>query len=192
MIRRVLIACSLVWLAGCAQLSHVAAGDVTVKQRMVVTVDRPWNQFDRVAGDATPTWTQEGINVDTLRFHVGLKDGDLIAPTPSEPKGQKPLAFKATMQPNEVVALFEAYYSRGGSSFTLDKVTPATFIGQGGFMFEFSSVRKSDEVRLRGIGWGAVRNGELFVITYTAPRLAFFPRGVVSATAIAKSARVSG
>lgn len=189
--RAALIAC-LAWLAGCAQLSHVASGDVTIKQRLVVTVDRPWNQFDRVAGDATPTWTQEGINVDTLRFHVGLKDGDLIAPTPPEPKGQKPLAFRATMQPNEVVALFEAYYSRGGSSFTLDKVSPSTFIGQNGFMFEFSSIRKSDEVRLRGVGWGAVRNGELFVITYTAPRLAFFPRGVVSATAIAKSARVSG
>src|SRR5262245_32771411 len=192
MMRRALIACTLVWLAGCAQLSHVASGDVTVKQRLVVTVDKPWNQFDRVAGDATPTWTQEGINVDSLRFHVGLKDGDLIAPTPPEPKGQKPLAFKATMQPNDVVALFEAYYSRGGSSFTLDKVAPAPFIGQNGFTFEFSSIRKSDEVRLRGIGWGAVRNGELFVITYTAPRLAFFPRGVVSATAIAKSARVSG
>ncbi len=192
MMRRCLLACTVAALAGCAQLSHVATGDVTIKQRLVVTVDRPWNQFDRIAGDATPTWTQEGINVDALRFLVGLKDGELIAPTPPEPKGQKPLAFKSSMQPNEIVALFEAYYSRGGSTFALDRVSPAPFIGQNGFMFEFSSVRKSDEVRLRGIGWGAVRNGELFVITYTAPRLAFFPRGVVSATAIAKSARVSG
>lgn len=46
-------------------------------------------------------------------------------------------------------------------------------LGQQGFQFEFSSIRKSDEVQLRGIGWGAVRNGELFVITYTAP--GFFP-----------------
>jgi hypothetical protein len=193
MIRRAAwVACAIALLAGCAQLSRVATGDVTIRQRMVVTVSGPWNQFDRIAGDATPTWTQEGINVDTLRFHVALKDGELIAPTPPEPKGQKPLAFKSSMQPNDVVALFEAYYSRGGSTFTLDKVSPAPFLGQQGFQFEFSSIRKSDEVRLRGIGWGAVRNGELFVITYTAPRLAFYPRGIGSATAIAKSARASG
>lgn len=193
MIRRAaLTACMFTLLAGCAELSKVSSGEVTIRQRLVVKVDSPWNQFDRVAGDSTPTWTQEGINVDALRFHVALKDGDLIAPTPSEPKGQKPLAFKASMQPSDVVALFEAYYSRGGSTFTLDKVSPAPFIGQQGYQFEFSSIRKTDEVQLRGIGWGAVRNGELFVITYTAPRLAFFQRGVGSATAIAKSARVSG
>ncbi|HEY6510566.1 MAG TPA: hypothetical protein VI032_01225 [Burkholderiaceae bacterium] len=177
--------------AGCAQMSQVSAGDVTVRQRLVIKVDSPWNQFERIAGDTTPTWTQEGITVDTLRFHVALKDGELIAPTPSEPKGQMPLAFKSSMQPSEVISLFEAYYSRDGSTFKLDRVVPATFVGQQGFQFEFSSVRKTDEVQLRGIGWGAVRNGELFVITYTAPRLAFFQRGVGGATAIAKSARVS-
>ena len=40
------------------------------------------------------------------------------------------------------------------------------------------------------LGWGAVRNGELFVITYTAPRLAFFQRHLASAEAIVKSARL--
>jgi hypothetical protein len=139
-----------------------------------------------------PTWTQDGVTVDTLRFYVALKDGELIAPTPSEPKGQAALAFKSTMQTGEVVALFEGLYSRGGSSFTLDKVEPAPFAGGTGFRFEFSSIRKADDVRLRGIAWGAVRNGELWLISYTAPRLAFFPRGLGSAEAIAKSARVKG
>jgi hypothetical protein len=189
--RFVLAVCGIATLAGCAQLSHVASGNVTVKQRLQVTVDRPWNQFERVGNDQTPTWTQEGIHVDALRFYVALKDGELIAPTPNEPKGQQPLAFKASMQPNDILALFESYYSRGGSTFSLEKVTPATFMGQPGFSFEFSTVRKSDEVRLRGIGWGAVRNGELYLITYTAPRLAFFPRGVIGAEAIAKSARLA-
>ena len=189
--RRVLALSAAAVLAGCAQMSHVTSGNVTVKQRLVVTVDRPWNQFERVGNDSTPTWTQEGISVDELRFYVGLKDGELIAPTPNEPKGQKPLAFKSAMQTQDILGLFESYYSRGGSTFTLDKVTPSTFIGQSGFAFEFSSIRKSDEVRLRGMGWATVRNGELFVITYTAPRLAFFPRGSGSAEAIARSARLS-
>jgi hypothetical protein len=183
-------AIALLWLSGCAQVSHVASGEVTLRERLVVTVDKPWNQFERGLGDDTPTWTQDGITVDSLRFYVGLKDGALLAPTPSEPKGQKPLAFKATMQTNEVVALFEGLYSRGGSTFVLDRLGPTPFAGGAGFRFEFSSIRKEDDVRLRGIGWGTVRNGELFVVTYTAPRLAFFERHVGSAEAIAKSARI--
>jgi hypothetical protein len=195
MIRRLAFALSallVLWFAGCAQVSQVSSGDVTLKGRLTVTLDQPWNQFENTFGEATPTWTQDGVTVDALKFYVGLKDGDLIATTPAEPKGQKPLAFKSTMQASDVVSLFEGLYSRGGSSFALERVSPHPFIGQQGFRFEFSSIRKSDEVRLRGVGWGAVRNGELFVVTYTAPRLVFFARNHVSAEAIANSARVRG
>lgn len=189
--RRLALAAGAALLAaGCAQVSHVASGDVTLKDRLVVTVDKPWNQFEGGLNDGVPTWTQDGFTVDALRFYVGLKDGALLAPTPSEPKGSKPLAFKAGMQPTEVVALFESLYSRDGSSFTLDRLTPQPFAGQPGFRFEFSSVRKTDEVPLKGIGWGSVRGGELFVVTYTAPRLSFFDRHVASAEAIVKSARI--
>lgn len=183
-------AAAMLLLAGCAQVSHVASGELRLKDKLVVTVDQPWNQFERGLGDNTLTWTQEGITVDALRFYVGLKDGDLLAPTPSEPKGEKPLSFKAGMSAQQVVALFEGLYSRGGSTFTLDKLAPEPFAGQAGFRFEFSSIRKADDVRLRGVGWGAVRGGELYAVTFTAPRLAFFPRHLASATAIARSARL--
>jgi hypothetical protein len=177
-------------IAGCAQMSQVASGEVVVGNRMAVNLDTPWNQFEQVMGDGVPTWTQQGVTVDALKFYVGLKDGALIAATPSEPKGTVPLSFKSTMQATEVVALFEQLYSRGGSTFTLERLVPQTFVDVPGFRFEFSSIRKSDDVRLRGMGWGAVRNGELFAITYTAPRLAFYPAGLPSATAIASSARL--
>ncbi len=188
--RRLAVLAAAAVLAGCAQISQVASGDVTLRDRLVVTVDKPWNQFDRGTGDNVPTWTQDGVTVDTLRFYVGLKDGELLAPTPPKPEGQKPLAFKANMQTAEIVALFEAMYSRGGSTFKLDKVGPHSFVGAQGFRFDFSSIRKADDVRLTGVGWGAVRNGELFVVTYTAPRLAFFPQHIKSAENIARSARV--
>ncbi len=147
-------------------------------------------QVERGLGDNTLTWTQEGFTVDALRFYVGLKDGELIAPTPSEPKGQQPLAFKSGMGTAEVLALFEGLYSRDGSSYKLDKAQPATFAGGPGIRFEFSAIRKSDEVRLKGVAWGAVRNGQLFVITYTAPRLGLFGRHLAKAEAVAGSARI--
>lgn len=177
-------------LAGCAQVSHVATGDVVLKNRLVVTVDKPWNQFERGLNDLTPTWTQDGITVDALRFYVGLRDGDLLAPTPTGDKAIKPLAFRSSMQTAELVSLFETLYVRDGSTFTLQRVAPHPFLGGEGFRFEFASIRKNDEVRLRGVGWGAVRGGELFAITYTAPRLSFFDRHLGSAESIAKSARI--
>jgi hypothetical protein len=188
--RLALALAATLFAAGCAQVSHVATGEVVLRERLAVTVDKPWNQFERGLGDNTPTWTQDGITVDALRFYVALKDGALIVPTPSEPKGTKPLAFKAGMPPSEIVALFEGAFVRDGSTFQLERLTPQPFAGQAGFRFEYSGVRKLDEVRLKGIGWGAVSNGELFVITYSAPRLSFFDRHVASAEAIAKSARI--
>jgi hypothetical protein len=184
--------CAAALLAGCAApITHVTSGEVVLRERLAVQVQRSWNQFNRgMAGDNVPTWTQEGVTVDALRFYVGLKDGELIAPTPSQPKGTVPLAFKRGMQATEVAGLFEGLYSRGGSTFTLDKIEPASFMGQPGFRFEFSSIRKYDEVRLRGVAWGAVHQGELFLISYTAPRLAFFARGLAEAEAIAGSARL--
>lgn len=188
--RLALALAATVLAAGCAQVSHVATGEVVLRERLAVTVDKPWNQFERGLGDNTPTWTQDGITVDALRFYVALKDGALIVPTPSEPKGTKPLAFKAGMSPSEIVALFEGAFVRDGSTFQLERLTPQPFAGQAGFRFEYSGVRKLDEVRLKGIGWGSVRNGELFLITYSAPRLSFFDRHVASAETIAKSARI--
>lgn len=190
-IRRLLLLSSMaLLLAGCAQLSQVATGQVVVSGRLVVDVDKAWNQFEYTLNDGTPTWTQQGITVDALKFYVGLKDGALLAPTPSESKGQAPLAFKSGMQAADVVALFERLYSRGGSTFTLEKVVPMPFAGGNGYRFEFSSIRKADDVRLRGVGWFSVRNGELWAITYTAPRLAFFPAGIAEAEAVARSARI--
>ena len=51
-------------------------------------------------------------------------------------------------------------------------------------------VRKSDEVLLRGVVWGAVHQGQLFAITYSAPRLAFFPRGIAAVEKLVATARL--
>ena len=188
---RYLVGLAVTLLAACAQVSKVQTGDTTIRERLIVTVEQPWNMFDKpINGDKTPTWTKDGITVDALMFYVGLKDGELIAPTPAEPKGQTPLAFKSTMSTEAVVELYRALYSRNGSTFTLDKVTPTTFLGQQGFKFEWSGVRKSDEVLLRGVVWGAVHQGQLFAITYSAPRLAFFPRGIAAVEKLVATARL--
>lgn len=178
-------------LAGCAQVSQVASGEVVVRDKMAVTIEQPWNQFERSpSGDNHPTWTVDGVTVDALKFYVALADGTLIAPTPPEPKGQRALAFKSAMNQQEVLSLFEGLYSRGGSTFALDRIAPHTFLGQGGFKAEWHGVRKTDNVRLKGVIWASVHNGQLYAITYTAPALAFFGKNLGAVEKIVASARV--
>lgn len=179
-----------VTLAGCAAVSKVSSGDALVRDRLAVTVDMAWNKFERGLGDNTTVWTVEGITIDALQFYVGVKNGELIAPTPREGKGVLPLAFKSAMQPADIVALYQGLWTRDGSAFTLDKLEPAPFIGENGFRLEYSLTRKVDEVHLRGVAWGAVRNGELFLINYSAPRLGFFGRHIAQVEKLAASAQV--
>jgi hypothetical protein len=190
--RRALFVLAAAGLAGCAQVSKVASGEVLVRERLLVDVPTDWNQFESGAFAKTPTWTIEGLFVDALQFHVGIKDGELIAPTPSEPKGLRDLAFRASMQPAQVVDLFQGLWSRDGSTVSIDRIEPGPFIGSSGFRFEYSIVRKIDDVRLQGVAWAAVRNGELFAISYSAPRLGFFARYRPRVEALARSARVRG
>lgn len=190
--RRALLLCAALALAGCAAIQKVEVGEVTVKERLAVTVDTPWNQFASGMGDNTPTWTKEGITIDALQFYVGIHDGALLAPQPKDQKGVAPLVFKSSMQAEQVVALFQSLKTLDGSAFTLEKIAPAEFVGAKGFRFEYTLTRKVDDVRLQGVGWGAIKNGELFLLNYAAPRLRFFGAYLPQAEAIARSARVKG
>jgi hypothetical protein len=64
------------------------------------------------------------------------------------------------------------------------------FGGEKGFRFEYSLVRQVDNVRLSGIGYGAVHKGELFAMLYMAPKLVFFPRHAERVDRIARSAAI--
>jgi hypothetical protein len=177
-------------LGGCAQVTKIGPGEATVGERIGVPVDSGWNQFGGQFGgsNAAALWTTEGLAIDQLNFYVGVKDGGLIAANPG--KDQRPLAFKATMQPHEVVALFEAFYSRDGSSFKLDKLEPTEFLGQRGWRAHYTVVRKFDDVKLSGSAWAAVSGGELFALTFTAPTLGFYPRQIAKVERVAAAARL--
>jgi hypothetical protein len=178
------------FLAGCASVVKVGPGDTVVADRVAVSIDGAWNQLNLPGSATAATWTQDGITLDLLQFYVALKDGDALAPAAS--KEQRPLTFKASMQPHEIVALFQGLYTRDGSTFSLDKLEPAEFLGNNGFRFRYTLVRKADDVRVSGVAWGAVRNNELYAMTFTAPRLGFFVRHEKRVEQIAKSARLKG
>lgn len=176
-------------LTGCAVVTKIGPGEAVIAEKIGVPVDSGWNQFaGRFGGsNAAALWTNEGLTIDQLNFFVGMKDGDAIAAPAG--KDQRPLAFKATMQPHEVVALFESFYTRDGSSFKLDKLEATQFLGQRGWRANYTVVRKVDDVKLAGSAWATVRSGELFAMTFTAPSIGFYPRQLAKVEQVAAAAR---
>lgn len=176
-------------MTGCAVVTKIGPGEALIAEKISVPVDAGWNQFaGRFGGsNAQALWTNEGLTIDQLSFFVALKDGDAIAPPIG--KDQRPLSFKSAMQPHEVVALFEAFYTRDGSSFKLDKLEPTDFLGQRGWRANYTVVRKVDDVKLAGSAWAMVRAGELYAMTYTAPSLGFYPRQLPRVEKVASAAR---
>ena len=186
--KRILILMVSAVLAGCATMAKVDSGQQVVSDRLVVDLDGPWNRFTR--GVEVPTWTVEGFTVDRLQFFVAVKDGQPNADRPRGAKEQRPLTFHASMKAHEIVALFEGLYTQDGSTFTLDRIDPVTFVGEPGFRFSYTLIRRGDDVKLSGVGYGAVHTGELTVISYSAPRLGFFPRYQAQIDKMAMGARL--
>lgn len=186
--RLTLIAILLALLAGCASVAKMDTGDQTLGERMLVTLEGPWNHVAVPGMGPAQVWTMEGLPVDQLLVYSGIKNDELVHAAGGG-KG-KNFAFRSSMQPDEVVAMFEGMLTRDGSQFKLIKLEPASFGGEKGFRFEYSIIRRVDNAQLSGVGFGVVSKGELFALLYHAPRLAFFPRHRGRVEQIARSARL--
>lgn len=186
--RPLLTAILLAFLAGCASVSKVDTGEQAIGERMLVTLDGAWNHVSAPGMGPAQVWTMEGLPVDQLLVYSGIKNEELVHAAGGG--NQKNFAFRSSMQPDEVVAMFEGMLTRDGSQFRLLKLEPAAFGGEKGFRFEYSVIRRVDNAVLSGVGFGAVSKGELFALLYVAPRLAFFPRHRPRVEQIARSARL--
>lgn len=177
-------------VAACAPaMQKVDTGETTIGERMVLTLDGPWNRVEAPGMGPAQTWTMEGLPIDQLLVYSGVKN-DQVVHAEGRPAGRKSFSFRANMQPDEIVAMFEGMLTRDGSSFKLIKLEPAAFGEAKGFRFEYALIRKADNVQLSGLGYGTVRNGELFALLYSAPRLEFFPRHQERVERMARSARL--
>jgi len=188
--KKILLVGLLLLLSGCVSVAKIEGGDRVVGERMTLTIEGAWNHVNAPGMGPAQVWTMEGMTIDQMLIYSGLKDGELIHA--AGPSSSKSFAFKSSMQPDEIVGLFEGVLTRDGSNFKLVRLEPAAIGGQKGFRFEYALVRKLDGVRLSGIGFAAVSRGELFAVVYQAPRLVFFERNVSRVEAIGRSMRIKG
>lgn len=173
-------------LAGCVSATKMH-GEQALGTRMVVNPEGPWNRIDLAIFGPAEVWTMEGVPVDQLLVYAGIRDEQVVHGTGGPGKS---FAFRSTMQPEEVVAMFEGMLTRDGSQFKLARLEPVGFGGGKGFRFEYSVIRRADNVVLSGLGYGTVSQGELFALLYHAPRLTFFPRHRSAVEQIARSVQI--
>ena len=180
----------LLALSGCASVDKVEKGERAVGERMTLKLEGAWNHINAPGMGPAQHWTMEGLPVDHLALYSGIKDGQTIqAPQPGGGE-KKTFSFRSSMQPDEIVSMFEGMLSRDGSRFAMTKMEPAQFGGRKGFRFEYTLTRKRDNVLLNGFGYGTVSKGELFAILYQAPRLHFYPMYSARADQISRTALI--
>jgi hypothetical protein len=188
--RKAMVVLTIALLAGCASVNKIESGERAIGERMSLHLQGDWNHVAAPGMGPAQTWTMEGLPVDQLMIYSGLKDGEALHAAGSA--SQKSFNFRSSMQPDEIVALFEGMLTRDGSQFKLMKLEPAAFGGGKGFRFEYALTRKADNLVLSGVGYGTVSKGDLFALLYIAPRLTFFARHQERVEQIARSARVKG
>ncbi|MCC2673342.1 MAG: hypothetical protein K0R58_289 [Ramlibacter sp.] len=189
MTKRLLTILLALLLAACAAVVKVE-GDQTVNNKLSVKLPEAWNRL-AYPGQPFEVWTQEGASLDQLRFWAGVTAGTEIAKLPAAPAGQKAgrvPTFTAGMAPDQLVSLFEIMFASDGSQVKITRIEPGVFAGLNGVRFEFAVVTKKTELQVRGVGWAAVKNNELYAATYHAPDLAFFKRLSPKAEAVVKTA----
>lgn len=197
MLKRIALLAMVLLLAACTTIAKVE-GEHVVHERLAVRVSDAWNKInDPWSGEPYDTWTQEGLPLDQLRLWGGVKSGDALVEKPSSffrspgEKDPRVPTFHVGMSDEKLVSLFEQLYANVGAV-RITKVTRTVFAGEKGVRFEFALARRGDDLRLRGVGWVAVKDAKLYAATFIAPQLHFFGKILPMAEAVVGTARIKG
>lgn len=165
---RGLIVILIVFLAsGCSGgITHKPPGEYKVGSSYSITTSTPWSH---IAGNPQQ-WTIDGPSLGLLQTWAGLKSGDALV----RRQGRKTPVFRSTFGALEVAEMvsdtIEALVP--GADVETTDFRPIAFGSQDGFRFQVRYVRKG--LPMRGVAAGAVRNGMLDLLLFTAPAEHYF------------------
>ena len=161
--------CGALVLSACATMTppytEIPAGPVSVGG-LQLAVDAGWNRPTAVTKGAV-YWTRDGAGLDRIVVFPDIGDGQSLLPARS--KSEPYPSFRATMLPNEIVALVESTLSKsfgeGETLVTSSGLRPQTFGGHKGFGFDLA-LSFSDGPDQRGLAGGFVADGKLELVVY--------------------------
>lgn len=171
----------------------IAAGQrvAVAKSELTVQPTIEWNKLGARPGRNSETWTLDGDELNDLTFYGGIKDGQPLFREVD--KKNRPLPkVSATMLVTDIATLVENSYriALGTTDMQIEKVEPATFAGMKGVRFTYRFSRANETLMRRGEARAAVRAGKLYMVTFEAPALHYYDRGVTAFQVVADSARM--
>jgi hypothetical protein len=162
------------------------------KSRLMVTPDREWNRMGVRRVSNSEGWTLDGDGLNLVTFYGGIVSGKTLFRDTQKKTAPLP-AFSSTMIFPDIPTLYEASYriAMQTSLLSIDSVSPGSFAGVDGVVFNYSFV-KQDGVRRQGEARAAIVDGKLFMMTYEAPAIHYYGRDLEGFRALAATARLGG
>lgn len=158
------------------------------KSSMRVTPETNWNRLNGRRGKQTERWTLDGPQLNDVTFFGGVQDGDTLFRSRGR-NGPSLPEFASDMLIIDIPDLLDSTYRviRGVRAFELRNLEPIQFLGRDGIKFEYQMTAGDGLTRL-GEARAIIVGGELYMITYEAPRIHYFDRNLADFHALASSA----
>lgn len=162
-----------------------------VAEAFAVTPTRDWNRLDGNRGKNTETWTLDGEQLNELTFYGGIEPGRPLLRERNKKTDPLP-KFDAATLAVEIPELLEGTYrtAKGTTAFEVTALEPSRFLDTDGITFSYRYVDGEHLVR-KGEAKAAIIGGKLFMMTFEAPRLHYFDRGIGEFRKMSESAKRS-
>lgn len=160
------------------------------KSRISASPAGEWNKLSLSGGKNVEVWTLDGDSLNKVTFFGGIAAGQPLLR--ERDKKNSPLPKVASsMLVTDIPTLLETTYRSqyAVNQMAIDTQAPAQLDGHAGIRFTYSFT-KSDDVRRKGEAFGAMVNGQLYLIAYEAPEIYFFDKDVEKFRTLATSIKL--
>jgi hypothetical protein len=157
---------------------------------LTVTPTGDWNSLSKKVGKNTETWTLDGEQLNDVTFFGGIAAGSSLVKEKSKKRDPMPKFTKETLL-IEVPELLERTYRtyKNSGSFRGLSAEPKEFLGRDGVVFTYEYTDQ-DELTRKGEANAVIIGGKLYMITFDAPRLNYFDKGIAQFRALTSTANL--
>lgn len=161
------------------------------KGTLQVTPGEDWNRNSARPVKQSEVWTLDGTSLNELYFVSDLPAGGTLLRDID--KKNRPLPkMNDAMQLADIPEFFESSWriAHNTTLFEMGAVEPTRLGGKAAVKFAYQYAVQGETLTRRGLAVGAVVNGRLYLINFTAPSIYYFDRDAPKAETVFATAKL--